>query len=288
MAELGPRWGTNVQAHVKAMVEGYASVLHDRPKEADVLRDQPYGPHPRQCLDVYIPWNRPEKNMPILAFVHGGAFVDGNKDRNSEIYSNVLWYFARHGILGVNIEFRLAPEYRYPSGTEDVAAAVAWIRAHGAEFGGDPNQIFLMGHSAGGAHAAHYAYDKRFHPQTGHGLAGLIVVSGRVRAENSDENPNASRVEAYYGASIQTMEDGSAVNHVNPDIPPTMIAVAEYENPLIDVHCVELLYLLTQQLRRSPRFIWMGGHNHTSIVAHLNSEEEYLGRQILQFIQDPR
>ncbi|RZS85408.1 alpha/beta hydrolase [Pigmentiphaga kullae] len=287
MAELGPRWGTSVQAHVRQMVLGFSEVLRDAPKLATVTRDIPYGGDPRQCLDVFQPLGPAAARRPVLMFVHGGAFVEGEKDRTAEIYSNVLWYFARHGIIGVNVEFRLAPAHPYPSGTQDIAAAVAWVRAHADELGADPGRIFLMGHSAGGTHAAHYAYDARFHPLEGHGLAGLVVVSGRVRAENSAENPNASRVEAYYGTSPATMEDGSPVNHVTAQALPTMIAVAEYENPLIDVHCVELLAALTRVRRRAPRFVWMAGHNHTSIVAHFNTAEDDLGRQILAFMERP-
>ena len=287
MAELGPRWGTSVQAHVRQMVLGFSEILRDAPKLATVTRDIPYGGDPRQCLDVFQPQGPAAARRPVLMFVHGGAFVEGEKDRTAEIYSNVLWYFARHGIIGVNVEFRLAPAHPYPSGTQDIAAAVAWVRAHADELGADPGHIFLMGHSAGGTHAAHYAYDARFHPPEGHGLAGLVVVSGRVRAENSAENPNANRVEAYYGTSPATMEDGSPVNHVTAQALPTMIAVAEYENPLIDVHCVELLAALTRVRRRTPRFVWMAGHNHTSIVAHFNTAEDELGRQVLAFMERP-
>jgi Esterase/lipase len=287
MAEVGPRWGTSVQAHVKQMVDGFTQVLRDAPKLGTVRRNLPYGTDPRQCVDVYFPQQPSDQPRPVLMFVHGGAFVEGEKDRTEEIYGNVLWYFARHGVIGVNVEFRLAPEHRYPSGTQDIAAAVAWVRRNAAELGADPNRIFLMGHSAGGAHAAHYAYDARFQPADGHGLAGLIVVSGRVRAENTPENPNASRVEAYYGKDPQVMEDGSAVNHVTPAVPPTMIAVAEYENPLIDVHCAELFHALARLRRRAPRFVWLAGHNHTSIVAHFNTAEEYLGRQVLEFMAAP-
>ncbi|MBN9476363.1 MAG: hypothetical protein ABS43_29205 [Bordetella sp. SCN 67-23] len=287
MAELGPRWGTSVQAHVRQMVLGFSEILRDAPKLATVTRDIPYGGDPRQCLDVFQPQGSAAARRPVLMFVHGGAFVEGEKDRTAEIYSNVLWYFARHGIIGVNVEFRLAPAHPYPSGTQDIAAAVAWVRAHADELGADPGRIFLMGHSAGGTHAAHYAYDARFHPPEGHGLAGLVVVSGRVRAENSAENPNANRVEAYYGISPATMEDGSPVNHVTAQALPTMIAVAEYENPLIDVHCVELLAALTRVRRRAPRFVWMAGHNHTSIVAHFNTAEDELGRQVLAFMERP-
>lgn len=287
MAQVGPRWGTSVQAHVKLMVQRFSEVLEHAPKEATVTRNQAYGDHPRQCLDVYEPLDQ-RKQRPIVMFIHGGAFVDGDKDRTSEIYSNVLWYFARFGVVGVNVEFRLAPEFGYPSGTQDIAAAVAWVRAHAHEFGGDASRIFLMGHSAGAAHAGHYAYDRSFHPADGPGIAGLVVVSGRVRAENSAENPNASRVEAYYGNSLAFMTSVCAISHVAADSVPTMIAVAEFENPLIDVHCVELLGVLTRLKRRAPPFVWLAKHNHTSIVGHFNTEEDLLGRQILDFIDNPR
>ena len=288
MAQVGPVWGTQVQAHVRLMLESFTPLLVAAPKKATVSRNVAYGVDARNVLDVY----RPEipsadgRGWPVLLFVHGGAFVDGEKDRTDEIYSNVLWYFARHGVLGINVEFRLAPEHKFPAGTRDVAAAVAWAKKNVDSFGGDPGRVFLMGHSAGAAHAAHYAYDAHSQPETGHGLAGLVVVSGRVRAEDGAENPNAQRVRAYY-PSADAMAEGSAVNHVGEHAPPTMFAVAQYENPLIDVHCAELFHRVAQVRRRAPRFVWLPRHNHTSIVAHFNTADDLLGQHVLQFISDP-
>lgn len=288
MAEVGPRWGSSIQQNVRLMLDGFTDVLASATKSGTVRPNIPYGPHPRQVLDVFEPAQpaQPARtaSMPVLMFIHGGAYVEGDKDRTGEIYSNVLRYFAKHGVLGLNVEYRLAPETTFPGGTQDMAAAIAWARANALEYGGDPERIFMLAHSAGAAHAAHYAYDRRFHPADGPGLAGLIVVSGRVRAENGPENPNARRVEAYYGTDPARMDEGSAVNYVGADSLPTMIAVAEYENPLIDVHCVELFHRLAQARRRAPRFVWMAGHNHTSIVAHFNTAEDFLGRQMLQFM----
>jgi acetyl esterase len=285
MAEVGPKWGTAVQANVKLMIQEFSAVLKDAsPRAGGAVRDIPYGGHPRQVLDLYRPLETSGAS-PVVMFVHGGAFVDGEKDRTDEVYSNVCRFFARHGVLGINVEFRLAPETMFPGGTEDMAAAVRWARTHVASFGGDPSKIFLMGHSAGAAHAAHYAYDAEFHGPDGPGLAGLVVVSGRVRSENTPENPNAGRVEAYYGKDPDKMNRGSAVNHVGPHCVPTLIAIAQYENPLLDVHCIELFQRLTVANRKPPRFIQLKGHNHTSIVAHFNTADDVLGREILDFIE---
>ncbi|MFZ4286218.1 alpha/beta hydrolase [Variovorax sp. HJSM1_2] len=285
MAEVGPIWGSAVQAHVKLMTQEFSAVLRSasRPTCA-VSRNIAYGEHARQVLDVYTP-EPSQSAAPVLMFVHGGAFVDGDKDRTDEVYSNVCRYFARHGVVGINVEFRLAPESMFPGGTQDMAAAVAWARSQVKAFGGDPERIFLMGHSAGAAHAAHYAYDQAFHPPEGSGLAGLVVVSGRVRSENSAANPNASRVEAYYGKDLDKMNQGSAVNHVGPHCVPTLIAIAEFENPLLDVHCSELFHKLSALRQKAPRFLQLKGHNHTSMVAHFDTAEDTLGREILAFME---
>ena len=284
MAELGRRWGEDIPGHVRTMMARFSALLADSPKDGvEVTRNIPYGSHPRQQLDVFRGGARGP--LPVLIFVHGGAFVDGERDRTPEVYSNVLYYFARHGVLGINMEYRLAPEHRYPSGSQDVAAAVQWARRHVGEHGGDPERIFLVGHSAGAAHAGSYAYDRRLQPAFGPGIAGLVVLSGRVRAEMLPENPNAPKVAAYYGPDPAVHADASAVTHVSPGSVPTMIAIGEYENPLLDVHCAELFHRLAAAKRRAPRFVWLAGHNHTSVIAHFNTAEDRLGREMLEFIQ---
>jgi acetyl esterase len=284
MAEVGPKWGSDITGHVKIMAEEFSKVHCAGPKEGEVTRDIAYGPHPRHLLDVYVPMTLP-RGAPVVVFLHGGAFVNGQKDRTPEFYANVCWYFARHGIVAINMENRLAPEFKYPSGSEDVAAATAWTHANIARFGGDPARVFLMGHSAGACHVGCYAYDKSLQPAGGPGVAGLIIVSGRVRQETLADNPNARKVEAYFGVDPALMERGSLVNHVGRDSVPTMIAVGEFENPLLDLHCLELAWRLAVAKRRAPRFVWLPGHNHTSMIAHLNTADDVLGSAIRQFIK---
>jgi acetyl esterase/lipase len=218
--------------------------------------------------------------------VHGGAFVEGHRNRSAEIYANVLTYFARQGVVGINMGYRLAPEAPYPEATRDVASVIGWVRRNAAELGVDPNRIFLMGHSAGGAHAGSYAYDRRLQPSGGHGLAGLVIVSGRMRADNRPDNPNAAKVAAYYRDA--DLDDVSPVAHVDAASVPTFVAWAQYENPLIDVYCAELVYRLAAAKGKSPPVVFLPGHNHTSSIAHLNTADEALGSAIRAFIENPR
>jgi acetyl esterase/lipase len=284
MAELGPKWGTDIRAHATQVLEAFSELLKQAPKEAKVAKEVAYGLHSRHIVDVYSP--RSAANAPVIVFAHGGAFVDGNKDRNSEIYANVGWYFARNGVVLVNTEYRLAPEFKYPAATEDVAAAVEWVRRNIERFGGDPRRVFVMGHSAGACHVGLYAYDPRFGAVGPEQVSGLIVVSGRVRTENSAENPNARKVEAYVGSDAAALEQASVVNHVTRESVPTMVAFGEWENPLLDLHCTELLHRLSQSQRRTPRVVRLSGYTHSGMIAHFNTAEERVGLEILAFIKE--
>jgi acetyl esterase len=289
MAEIGPRWGTNPAAHVKIMVDRFSEVLRQSPKDGVTVRHGiAYGPHPRQMFDLFMPDDENARHAAVV-FVHGGAFLDGHPNRTEEIYSNVLHYFARNRIVGLNIGYRLAGDAKYPGASEDIASVIKWAHEHADEIGIDASRIFLMGHSAGAAHAGSYAYDKRLQPSAGPGIAGFIVVSGRVRAETLPENPNAHKVAAYYDtADAARLDDVSPVSHVSADSVPTFVAWGEYENPLIDLHCSELLYRLAVAKRRSPPMLWLRGHNHTSTIGHINTTEDDLGRALLDFVENPR
>lgn len=285
MAEVGPRWREDIPGHVRLMVEQFTPVLSGAPKEdVEVRRDIAYGQHPRQKFDLFLPAAGAAR--AALLFVHGGAFVDGDRNRSAEIYANVHYCFARHGIVGVNIGYRLAPEAQYPESTRDVATVVSWVRHNSASLDIDPARIFLMGHSAGAAHTGCYAYDRRYQPAEGPGLAGHIVVSGRVRADNRPDNPNARKVEAYYGTDSALYDAASCVSHVGSESVRTFIAWSQFENPLIDVYCAELLYRLAAAKGRTPPSLWLAGHNHTSMIAHLNTADQRLENAILDFIEN--
>ena len=289
MAEFGPQWSVDRTQKIRTMIDRYSEVLRRFPKDnINVRRDVSYGYSPRQCFDIYTPNDQATKRAAVL-FVHGGAFMDGHRNRTEEIYSNVSYYLARTGAIAINIGYRLGDEASYPAGSDDIGAVVSWTHSHATELGVDASRIFLMGHSAGAAHAGSYAYDKRRHPIKGPGLAGLIVVSGRVRVETRPENPNANKVIAYYGTDDpQKLDDVSPVSHIGSESVPTLVAWGEYENPLLDVHCAELVYRLAAAKKRSPPVVWLRGHNHTSTIAHIGTADETLGEAILDFIANPR
>ena len=288
MARIGPTWRENVTGNVELMINRFSEILKSSPRSGvEVHKDIRYGDHPRQAFDVFVP-DKAASMTPVVLFVHGGAFVSGHRNRTEQIYSNVLYYLARRGIAGVNVGYRLANDVKYPGATEDIAAVVQWIYDKAVDHGVDQKRIFLMCHSAGAAHAGSYAYDPRFRSAAGNLLAGMIVVSGRVRADNLPENPNARKVELYYGDDAATLDAVSPVNFIDRESVPTFVAWAEFENPLIDVYCAELVYRLAHAKRRAPPSMWLAGHNHTSSIGQIGTSDDALGKAIVDFVYNPR
>ena len=106
-------------------------------------RDLAYGDHERHRLDVHTSRLRRRRGdragAPVLLFVHGGGFVGGDKHvPGTPMYDHIGAWAVRNGWVGVTMTYRLAPEHTWPSGAQDVAAAVAWVRDNIAAYGGDP------------------------------------------------------------------------------------------------------------------------------------------------------
>ena len=283
LAEIGPQWQSDIRTFIPRTRELFLPLLAEAPKAGvSVTPDIAYGDDPKQRLDVYRP--AAVVGAPIIIFVHGGALTRGDKNTNAEAYANVLYFFGRHGLVGINGNYRLAPQHRYPAAAFDIGRVVAWAQANAADYGGDPGRIFLIGHSSGGTHAATWAYDRKIHGPAGPGIAGLILLSGRLRADNRPDDPNAAGVEAYFGTDPSLYPTRSPITHGAASDVPTFIVVAEYDNPFLDAYGADLFSRLCTTRGRCPRFTQLIGHNHMSIVMAFNTADEALGREILDFI----
>jgi acetyl esterase/lipase len=141
------------------------------PGRRDVVRvrDRAYGDGPRRTLDLYHRRDRPAGG-PILLHFHGGGFHSGNKDREARPLIRHLT--SRCGFVCVSAGYRLQPSVTLADQVADVRAAIAWVRAHAAEYGGEPGALFVTGSSAG----AYLAIQAACAGETG--IAGLICRYG--------------------------------------------------------------------------------------------------------------
>lgn len=111
-----------------------------------------YGPHRKwNRMDIYYPEGA--GRYPIIVNVHGGGFVYGSK----EIYKRYCMDLARRGFTVVNINYRLAPRWRFPTPMEDIHTVMRWLSHHAQQYHGDNRAIFMVGDSAGGQMVSQYA-----------------------------------------------------------------------------------------------------------------------------------
>jgi acetyl esterase/lipase len=251
--------------------------------------DLAYGPDERQRLDVFAPAARPGRAMPVVLFVPGGGYVGGAKNREGvPFYQNVGVYFAKNGVIGVTMNYRLAPKYMWPAGGEDVAAAVRWVRKNVEQFGGDPDRIFLFGQSAGGTHVAHYVFDERLQPADGKdGVVGAILQSAVLDPAGGPAGPN---VEAYYGKDRAAWVDRNLLSKLDGRKIPLFVVYCELDpKPFRDQAALLIEALARRDGGAKPRSSDLPGHNHISEIAHVGSSDDVaFGQQLLEFVRSPR
>ena len=279
--KMGPRITRDI---VIATGKLYAPLLANMPTDGvKVIPDQAYGPDRRNKLDVYQPESRQTKRRPIAVFLHGGGFVRGDKKR----YANLGTYFARHGVIGMMANYRLAPQNKWPSGAEDIALVIKWIKENGGKFGGDARRIFLMGNSAGATHVATYAFFERFHANND-GVAGAILVSGSAYELKIKLTPDGelshSGERGYFGADTSNYDDMSSIRNLPGRKIPLFVVYAELDPPPIQAQTMLLIEGLFQRDKMLPTIKQVLGHNHISITRHFNTKDQSLGPDILSFI----
>ncbi len=127
-------------------------------------------------LDIYAP--KSGEKHPVVIFVHGGNYNSG--DKRTSVYDKPI-AFTSNGFVFVSIDYRLSPKVRYPAHVQDVAKSIAWVRQNVNRYGGNPNRLYLMGHSAGAQLAALVSTDGRFLAAEGLKLtclSGVVLLDG--------------------------------------------------------------------------------------------------------------
>ena len=226
--------------HLIALSVGSIAFAED--STSSVKHDIPYVEHAdqRQTLDVYAPPDT--KNLPVVVWIHGGGWQAGDK-------SDVLEKpraFGEKRFIFVSVNYRLLPAVEMGDIVRDVAKSVRWVSDHVAGLGGDPQRLFVMGHSAGAQLAALICTDERYLKAEGLSLGiikGCVPVDGdtfdvpaiievaetRARVHGLPQAKFGHRQK--FGNDPEKHRDFSAVTHAarNKSIPPFLILhVAEH------------------------------------------------------------
>lgn len=257
----------------------YAPRLADAQEGVTAMLDLAYGPHPRQTLDVYsVAGTKPSATV---IYVPGGGYTGGDKRADNVMFGNIGSYFARRGMLGITMNYRLAPEVSWPAGAQDVDAAVTWVKANAAAYGADTGRIIVFGHSAGASHAASFLFDPDLRGDTK--VTGAVLVSGASYMLRKGKVLGNSRL--YFGEDESLYERRSATRHVPGTNVPVMLAVAEFDLDDLVAPTLEIALELNSRDGRCPPLMRLDGHNHFSPPCSLGTSDDVLGGAIVRFIK---
>jgi acetyl esterase/lipase len=209
----------------------------------------------RCVLDVYYP--EEIAGFPTVVWFHGGGLTGGNKFVPTELKEKGM------GVVAVN--YRLYPKIKAPVYIEDAAAAVAWVFKHIEDFGGDPDLIFVSGHSAGGYLTSMVGLDQKWlkaHEVEANDIAGLIPFSGHtithftVRAERGIEGTQP------------IVDDLAPLYHVRKDAPPLLLITGDREMEMMGRYEENAYMMRMMKVVGHPdtRLYEMDGYGHNMLT----------------------
>jgi acetyl esterase/lipase len=243
-----------------------------------VTRDLKYGPHERHALDVFTA-RVAGAGKPVVVFVHGGGFARGAKrTEGTPFYDNIGLWAVGQELVGVTMNYRLAPESAWPSGIEDLTDAVAWLKASVARFGGDPNKIVLWGHSAGAAHVADYVANAAKRGVEA-GIAGAVLTSGFY-----DLGTEVSVWKVYYGEDVATYAERSSLPGLVATPVPLLVTDAELDPDLFRMEADKLVAARTAARKPIER-VHLAGHSHISETYAVGTGDRSLSIPVLEFVR---
>lgn len=178
--------------------------------------DLEYGHDVKQRLDLYLPKEK-VKNAPVLIFIHGGGFLEGDRSH----YGFIARPYVLRGVITAIIGYRLTGAgFIYPSQEDDVKNAIIWLHQHVGSYGGDPNSIFVTGHSAGAVLSGEIGVDLSWLKRAGiqeRIVKGIAPVSGPYDLRGNSELSN-------YVPTLKLAQLASPILHIKSPVPIAVIA----------------------------------------------------------------
>lgn len=253
--------------------------------------------HERQVLDVHVPEKPAEGPLPVMFWIHGGGWQVGDKS-DVGLKPKVL---TERGFVFVSTNYRLLPDVEMGVLIRDVAKALGWVRRNIAGYGGDPERIFVGGHSAGAQLAALLCIDERYLEEEG---VALDVLKGCVPVDGDTYDIpkiilTAEHRQAIYGGRMPTFGhrqkfgndpekhvDFSAVTHVakGKGIPPFLILYfSGHPDTTAQARLLESA-LTTAGI--PARAFGKGDTNHGRLNDDLGSPDDPATRELFRFL-DP-
>lgn len=254
----------------------------------------------RHMLDVYT--STEGSNKPVVVWIHGGGWQAGDK---SDVAAKP-WAFVDRGFVFVAINYRFIPNVKMKQIAEDVAKAVRWSHDNAKKYGGDPQSMFLMGHSAGASLTALVCTDDRYLKAEGLSLSifkGCVPVDGDaydvpMQIGTVPEQRRKESFQMKFG-DAESQKDLSAVTHIakGKNIPPFLIlhvadpkAMAMQRGktgspccPETDVQSARIVKVL-EQAGVPAKAVPVEGKTHTTLDSGLGLPDDKATAALFEFL----
>jgi arylformamidase len=233
-------------------------------------------------LDIYAP--REGTRHPVLLWVHGGGWQNGSKNN----VGNKPHAFTTAGYVFISINYRLSPQVQHPAHVQDLASAIAWVHNRIKAYGGNPNAISLMGHSAGAHLAALVATDERYlkaERLTLNVLRSVVCLdTGSYDLTQGGWKKEEVIYPPVFGTDPVLWQDASPITHVvaNKGIPPFQLFYADTrrsKQSQVQAFAQEL-----QSAGIKTVIIAAPNKTHRTINRELGQPGDLITRQVLNFL----
>ncbi|WP_460674329.1 alpha/beta hydrolase [Larkinella ripae] len=253
---------------------------------AYVAADSPDFSPERHVLDVFSPRRKTAGRRPVVLFIHGGNWDSGSKN----LYTFVGRRLAKQGVVAVMVSYRLSPAIQVPGMADDCARALRWTTQHIAGFGGDPDRIFVMGHSAGGGLAALLATDRAL--LTRWGLKAK-TVKGAILDDPAGLNmfdylkkleyPGDEQYFVPFGKDSTVWRAMSPYYQVSAQSPPMLLYTGSKTYPSI-ASSSQKFHQRLLNLGIKHEYKILPGKKHVGMVTQLFCQNNLIYRELLEFV----
>jgi acetyl esterase/lipase len=230
-------------------------------------------------LDIYIPQGA--KNAPVIISLYGGALTAGDKSEQPYVGQRL----AEAGNVTVLINYRLSPTVSHPAHAQDAAEAVAWVKKNIAKYGGDPNKLFLTGHSAGAYLITLLLLDPRYlaaHSMKPSDIRGAAPVSAFFYVEGAGVGPD--RPKFIWGADPKAWPPASPATYVRKDLPPLLLLNADGDDAWRRQQQVDFAAALRKAGDENVQSRTIMNRSHLTVWYNMEHGQDETSRAIEDFV----
>ncbi len=246
-------------------------------RDVDYIAGEDYADD-KDKLDVYMPEGA--NGVPVVVFFHGGALTAGSKATGQAVATRLV----PHGVGVVSANYRLSPGVMHHAHMEDATAAFAWVIENIERYGGDPERVFVSGHSAGAYLAALMAVDPSYLAAHHLGLdevRGAIPISAFLYVEETAKD----RPKVAWGEDPKEWLMASVSPHIGSAQTPMLLIYADgdaqWRRDQNDRFGIALFAAGNHQIR----VVEVPNRTHTSLMSQMNAGDDEIGDLVLSFVE---